>query len=98
MTKISITLKKLIEDVSCYEDSYDIYIDNKFTFSSYELCILTDDEELVQDFSYVFGVYVLKDIIDNLCQQKPDFTTEDAINAMKFYYHNDAFVDLLANK
>ncbi len=92
----TIKLKNLIYTISSYDDGYDLYMNKDTSFDKNDLCILLHSDNTLEkkDLIYIFGIYALKDIIDNLCQQKPDFTVEDAIESIKFYYTHDAFIEI----
>ena len=60
--------------------------------------IINEDEEAIklksEKWQYLIGVYELVDIIENLKQQKVNYTLEEVLSAFKFYYENDAFIEL----
>jgi hypothetical protein len=36
----------------------------------------------------------LEDVVENLRQQRPTFSSSDVVAAIDFYWKNDAFIDL----
>ncbi len=96
MKEIVTTFDILISTLNSYEDDWNIYLKN-YDFNEYDICLIAsaqEDLDEIKGFKYIFGIYVLKDIVDNLYQQNPQFTTKDALKATKFYYQTDAFIDL----
>lgn len=88
-----VLLQELIHQYNKYPEDKDIYMkDDSFHFDR-ECFLLYDSEQTrIKGLKYIYGVYILKDIINNLKMQKPHFTIKDAIVAMEYYYLNDAFV------
>jgi hypothetical protein len=73
-----------------------LYIDDPDKFFGASRCLLVLDEEsdFFEGFNYVFGIYIVKDIIDNLYQQKARYNEQELFSAIKFYYDNDCFINL----
>lgn len=100
MEKSIITLEHLVKNINVYDDSYDIFLEEGANFLKDDLCMLTktSSEDIINKsnlrFRYFLGTYTLKDIINNLYQQKLNSNTEEILEAINFYYKNDAFIDL----
>jgi len=55
-----------------------------------------DDPETAKQFglSYALGVQDVQDVVENAREQSPVVNTRELINALNFYYANDAFIEL----
>jgi hypothetical protein len=92
-------------DVDSLEWNLYAYIDSSAVISMSSLIlIIDDDEEDERDendeptyppskgYKSFLSVADLQSIKSNLAQQKPNYINSELLEAVKFYYENDAFV------
>jgi hypothetical protein len=94
-------------DVESLEWNLYVYIDSSTAISMASLImIINDDEESERDendepmyprskgYNSFLSVADLQDVKSNLAEQKPNFIINELIEAVKYYYENDAFVQV----
>jgi hypothetical protein len=94
-------------DVESLEWNLYVYIDSSTAISMASLImIINDDEESDRDendepmyprskgYNSFLSVADLQDVKSNLAEQKPNFIINELIEAVKYYYENDAFVQV----
>ena len=100
----SIKLGELIIRASEFNWKDALYMEskkNKFEANSDVLTIDSDkhnvgDVEIKyknKKFGYIFSVQTLQSIVKNARQQQPHATINDLVDAVNFYYENDAFIN-----
>ena len=103
--RLEIQLKELFDTLKNQPWDHTIYTkEPKFKMLDQSILILDDDAEIGRDenneplyatekgFKYFLSVSCVQDIRDNLKSQKPDYTLDELLVAVDFYYHNDAFI------
>lgn len=95
----TILLKKLIENAARYDEGLIISFNKNMTLN--DKCVLFKEEE-IKGTSIIFNITLsmaeFNDILKNLELQKPNFTKQEALGAIKFYLNNDAFISLIVEK
>ncbi len=94
-------------DVESLEWNLYVCIDSSTAISMASLImIINDDEESERDendepmyprskgYNSFLSVADLQDVKSNLAEQKPNFIINELIEAVKYYYENDAFVQV----
>ena len=96
----SLTLSNLFQNLSEIDEYSNvcIEIENLDYLDGSTKCILLSDEELEKEditgkFSYVIGIDMIQDILENLKQQINCFTEKESIKAFNFFLTHDAFID-----
>ncbi len=89
---------EIINNISNIDEKLAIHIPKDSECELDDDCLLVDyddeDNNLGTQYKYFLGVYDIVDIISNLSQQNSSYTNQDLIKAIKFYYENDAFIDI----
>lgn len=97
-----ITIKDLFNNIDIYSEEADLYLPSDQNWHPDTLCeFVSDAHNNAQhisingsEYQYILGLYNIEDIIDNLNAQKKHPNIEDFIKALKFYFNNDAFIEL----
>jgi hypothetical protein len=105
--RIESDLNNVMIDVESLEWNLYVYIDSSTAISMASLImIINDDEESERDendepmyprskgYNSFLSVADLQDVKSNLAEQKPNFIINELIEAVKYYYENDAFVQV----
>ena len=87
------TLRNIINNINKYNDAINIMLPRK-DMSLDSICMMIDNDDIEDEINVAIGLYVLKDILDNLRQQRINFNDDQALEAIQFYLQNDAFIEL----
>jgi hypothetical protein len=89
---------ELINNISNIDEYLVIYIPKDSSCELDDDCLLMyyDDKKNKHytQYKYFCGVNIIISIISNLSQQNNSYTKQDLIKAIKYYYENDAFIDI----
>ena len=94
-----IILEDLISKLGAFDEELNVIFPNSKDLSLKTVCFLLCDKELENnlpnDYYYVFGLYSLVDIVENLkIQTNNEFKSYQLIEAINHYIKNDAFIEL----
>lgn len=88
----------IINNLPIINEKLAIYIPKDSQCELNDDCLLMnyddDNDKKYSHYKYFLGVYDIVDIVSNLSQQNPSYSINDVINAIKYYYENDAFINL----
>lgn len=107
MTTASIqTLAEVLTDIDALTWSHALYLDKQQPWSAASRCAVLDpndtedlevDDEpqliTIHDLRYALTVSTVQDIVDNTKQQRVGVSLEELIQAVNYYYKNDAFIE-----
>lgn len=92
------TLLDVVRNTPSLDEYLAIYIPKDSDCELGDKCLLLDysdeNDTLYPSYKYLWFINTLAYILDNLSQQKSNYTDEDVIRAIKYYYENDAFIEL----
>lgn len=99
------TLKKLVDEIEEYEWLLDVYVDSEEGLRPETRVLILHDEsedDLDEDgepvypasngYSYFMSIHQITSVIDNLADGGGDLGTYSIIEALLYYYDNDAFM------
>jgi hypothetical protein len=88
-----LTLKHLLAVAKKFDENLTIILPTRLSLDRF--CILVTEEELnPQVIHLTLSLDVFNDILENLRLQKPDYTNDEALEAIIFYINHDAFIEL----
>jgi hypothetical protein len=100
MESITTSLREFLRNISVFDESLYLCLRKNTNFSSNEFCVLAElggdvEEKLFsKGFKIILGIFDIVDIISNLKQQTSNPTDQQILDAIRFYYENDAFIEL----
>ncbi|MBW4620590.1 MAG: hypothetical protein KME17_14700 [Cyanosarcina radialis HA8281-LM2] len=98
----AINLSDLLSIVENFSGKGYLYLPKSKAWDLNMYCAIVEDEEdklsnqeLIdaRNLKYALGIGAVQDIISNASSQKDDIDLLDLLNALKFYYDNDAFIE-----
>ena len=102
-------MKKLVDvlrNIESFEWSKALFLPEDEIWGIDTKCMILDpndvedeDDEAPQialenELSYALDVQSIQAIVQNISEQKKDFTDEDLLEAFLYYYDNDAYIEL----
>lgn len=100
-------MKKLVNvlrDIESYEWSKALFLPEDEIWGIDTKCMIlapndVEDDEAPQialenGLSYALDVQLIQAIVQNISEQKKDFTDDDLLEAFLYYYDNDAYIEL----
>ena len=95
----SLSILELINKYSTFNENVNVcFSEDIHSLKLDSNCFIKEDQEvdeqLITDSSICIGLYIVSDILDNLVQQSPTYTAQEALEALVFYIKNDAFIVL----
>jgi hypothetical protein len=105
MDKI-ITLREVLEDIDKQPWDFALFMPHGVEWNLNTSCAVLNPDDFENEpdpdqpkfatdhgLHYALGIQVIKSIVENARDQRPDVTTSDLVDAFIYYYDNDAYVD-----
>lgn len=101
-----VKLRELLLNAESFPWGDTLYMSSDEVWSLDSDCWLFDLDEILEpdeddpqfaienNLQCVLNIADIQDIVDNLKQQKIDYSAEELLEAFLFYFDNDAFIDI----
>lgn len=102
-----IEMKKLVDvlrNIESFEWSKALFLPEDEIWGNDTKCMILDPNDVEDDevpqtalengLCYALDVQLIQAIVQNISEQKKDFTDEDLLEAFLYYYDNDAYIEL----
>lgn len=100
-------MKKLVDvlrNIESFEWSKALFLPEDEIWGNDTKCMILDPNDVEDDevpqtalengLCYALDVQLIQAIVQNISEQKKDFTDEDLLEAFLYYYDNDAYIEL----
>ncbi len=96
MEKQITKLKDFLFDIKTYDEEGALYLSDKGLSLNSDCLIISNEDfpDEIDGFYYYLFVAQIKDVSENLFFQKRDYSLKDFVEAINFYFENDAFINL----
>ena len=90
------TLQQIISEIETMKWDHLLFV-SESELSLATLAAVIEDDGVSEEFDgmhYYLSVHDVQSVIENLCAQITNPNTEQALEAIKYYHENDAFISI----
>ena len=90
-------LRTILDNIQSYPWDATLYLkgQHRWTPETFGVVLSPDRNPAEEDeFQHALSLQQVQDVIENAKNQKPDVDTEQLVEALNYYFRNDAFINL----